>query len=79
VALVRVAITVFCVMVLCGISAISCAKAQPAVTPTPPETFAVPMIYRHCEIQEMRHVGWPTNGWVVTFYCPDGIRLAGAK
>jgi hypothetical protein len=37
------------------------------------------MIYRHCELREMRHVGWPTDGWVVTFYCPDGIRIVGMK
>jgi len=71
-ALKRVVIMGLTVMVL------SCAKAHP-VTPTPPETFAVPMIYRQCQVQERRHVVWPTHGWVVTFYCPDGIRLAGAK
>ena len=70
VALFTVAITLIGAMVL------SCAKAHP-VTPTPPETFAVPMIYRQCQVQERRHVVWPTHGWVVTFYCPDSIKTAG--
>ena len=66
-ALKRVAITVFCAMVL------SCAKAHP-VQPTP-TTWNIPMMYRHCQVRETVRWGPPKGGWTVTLYCPDGVRL----
>jgi hypothetical protein len=64
-------------MVLCSISAISCAKAKP-VPPTP-ATWNVPMMYRECRVQDVTRWGPPKGGWTITLYCPEGLQLAGLQ
>jgi hypothetical protein len=66
-------------MVLCSISAISCAKAKPVTPPPVPPSWNVPAMYRSCTVSGVTRWGPPKGGWTITLYCPEGLQLAGLQ